>query len=98
MTVLFIPQIVTANSLLDGDTVYLNISFRWTANHRTACVARTEEVAQRLIARALGDASTVVEPRLIEVDFGDGGVPYPRDFRERARISGPSVGPVRLPA
>lgn len=96
MGTLFHPQIVTANSLQDGNTVYLDRSRHWVGNYRAARIARTPEVAAELLVRALGDAAIVVGPRLIEVDLGDEGEPYPRAFRERARIIGPSVGPIRF--
>ena len=88
----FCPQIVTANDLMNGDTVYLDTANDWVRDHRNARVAGGSECAQTMLRTALEAASGVVGPRLIDVDLDSRSVAYPRDFRERARIVGPTVG------
>ncbi|MFT5394062.1 MAG: hypothetical protein ACI8PT_004268 [Gammaproteobacteria bacterium] len=89
-------QIVTANSLLDGHTMYLDRQRNWVLSLDAACIASTPGFAATLLAQAERDAATVVGPRLIDVDVDSTGAAHPRDFREQARAAGPSVGPVRF--
>lgn len=88
------PQVLTANLLRDGMVVFLGSDGTWRASIDAADMARTEDGAAALEARAAVFVRTnhVVDPYLIAVeDTGSGLVPVA--FRERRRIAGPSVQP-----
>jgi hypothetical protein len=84
--------ILVANDLLEGDVVYA-VSGGWTRDPRQALVASDEAAA--LALEAFGAAefrqSRVVDPYLVDVIPGDGGLPVPRHYREILRMHGPSV-------
>ncbi|MDA7947496.1 MAG: DUF2849 domain-containing protein [Hyphomicrobiaceae bacterium] len=86
------PQILTANRLSDGMVVFLSADGTWRASIDAADVARTEDSASALEARAATFVQTneIVDPYLIAVEETDTGA-VPVAFRERRRIAGPSV-------
>ena len=86
-------RIVTANRLRDGLVVYLN-GAGWSERIDDARVARAEEDAAALLARAEGpgQAVRVVDPYLIEVTREE-AVPRPVSRREAIRALGPTVRP-----
>ncbi|MFN3613437.1 MAG: DUF2849 domain-containing protein [Rubrimonas sp.] len=88
----FVPQIVSANHLLEGDVVYLTAEGGWTRDLSDAVVARDAEAAAALLARAVPQQSVVVDPYLAEVAL-DGRVPRPLHYREVFRTRGPSNRP-----
>lgn len=88
----FVPQIVSANHLLEGDVVYLTADAGWTRDLAEAAVAHDAAEAEALMALAAPQQSVVVDPYLAEVAL-DGPVPRPLHYREAFRTRGPSNRP-----
>ena len=84
----FKPVVVTANNLIEGDSVFLGAG-GWVRDVRMARVARTAEDAAALEADGLAGetANLVVGPYLVEVSL-EAGRPYPVLRREQIRASG----------
>ncbi|HSF95738.1 MAG TPA: DUF2849 domain-containing protein [Thermohalobaculum sp.] len=94
----FKPVVVTANDLLEGDSVFLAAD-GWVRDIRMARVAMTAEDAKALEADGL-DGETgnlVVGPYLIEVSL-DAGRTYPLLRREQIRADGLPTIPFGLDA
>lgn len=92
----FDPQVITANDLVEGDSVFLGPA-GWTRDVGLARVAETPEALAALEAegRAAEDANLVVGPYAVAVSL-EGGRPWPRLRREQIRASGNptvAVGP-----
>jgi len=88
----YTPQVLTANSLLDGDVVFLGPT-GWASDHRSAIIARTPDEAAALEAKgaAAKAARLIIDPYLVEVALEPDGVPTPLRYRERLRTLGPTV-------
>ena len=88
------PQIsvLTANRLGDGIVVFLDFEGAWNEDIAAAVVARSPDEVKALEDRGTYDAArnVVVEPYLVEVREGGGGL-IPIRYRERVRVSGPSI-------
>ena len=84
----FKPVVVTANDLIEGDSVFLGPE-GWVRDVRLARAARTEEEALALdnAAAAAVKANQVVGPYRVEVSL-ESGRPEPVLRRERIRASG----------
>jgi len=80
-------NIVTANHLLEGDSIFLSDS-GWTRDHRTARIAHGPDEATDLQALAQQDeaANEVVGVYLVAVEIGDDGRPEPTHYREKMRV------------
>jgi hypothetical protein len=80
-------QIVTANHLLEGHSIFLS-EHGWTADHHAARIAATAEEAAALetLGRADEDANQVVGVYLVAVDFDADGKPEPTHYREKMRV------------
>jgi hypothetical protein len=80
-------QIVTANHLLEGHSIFLGEN-GWTADHHAARIAVTAEEALALetLGRADEDANRVVGVYLVAVDFDAEGRPEPTHYREKMRV------------
>ena len=87
-----LPAIVIANDLLDGDVIFLGAA-GWEATHRNAAVARTQDEADALLARAQVDfkANRIVDPYLAVVTLQSDGTPEPIHYREKMRTKGPTT-------
>ena len=85
----FVPKVVTANALLEGDVVYQTAGSDWTRSLSEAEVLRDEAVAQIRLTHAAAQAGTVVGAYLADVRVGPEG-PRPLHFREDFRATGPS--------
>ena len=85
------PQILTANDLLEGDVVFLAAN-GWSRNINDAEIAHDKAAAKALEAggSAAVAGNRVVEPYLIDIEHNDDGI-EPIVFRERMRSLGPSV-------
>ena len=85
---MFMPNVVTANRLLDGIVVYLAADGSWTEDLARARLAETEEETKALEA----EAAKAVAERLVvavypmAVALHDGAV-YPLSVRERIRAA-----------
>lgn len=84
-------QVATANRLADGMVVYLTEADAWAEKIDDARVLRTDEDAaegQQACDSSMAD-NAVVEALLIEVTTKD-GKPWPVEYREVIRATGPS--------
>ena len=91
---ILLPAILLANDLRDGDVVF-HTAGGWSRDPAEALVARDEATARTLddvaaLALARGE---VVDAYLVDVTVRDDGLPVPNHFRERFKISGPSIRP-----
>lgn len=89
MTKKFVPKIVSANDLFEGDVVYLDKDHKWTRAVDLAAVAEDEAAADALLAGA-DQPGKVVGPYLLDVTRREDGV-QPKHFRERFRDTGPTL-------
>lgn len=82
------PNVVTANRLLDGIVVYLAVDGSWTEDIAHARIANTEEETKALEAEAAEaiKARKVVAVYPMEVALHNGAVD-PLSVRERIRAS-----------
>jgi hypothetical protein len=80
-------QIVTANHLTEGHSVFLTED-GWSADHHQSIVAPTAELATALEATAKTDEdrNLVVGVYLVEVALDDAGRPEPTHYREKLRV------------
>ena len=94
----FKPVVITANDLIEGDSVFLGAR-GWVRDVRMARVAMSpDEAAVLEAAGAEGEArNLVVGPYLVEVALGSSR-PWPVLRRERIRAEGMPTIPVGLDA
>ncbi|PCH47394.1 MAG: sulfite reductase [Hyphomicrobiales bacterium] len=86
----FIPQLITANDLLEGDAIYFTKDDDWSREYSDSVIAQDAEQADQILARAVAQESQVVGPYLIDASIDDSGSPTPTHFREVFRTRGPS--------
>jgi hypothetical protein len=85
------PVVVTANRLGDGAVIYRSSAGAWTTELRSASVVTTASAATELLAAAVADPITAVDPYVAPVTVSaDQGV-LPGNLRERIRSGGPTV-------
>jgi hypothetical protein len=86
------PQVITANRLVDGDVVYLTGDGRWSEWLGDGCVADDEQQADTLMeaAERAVAAQVVVAPYAIDVAV-EGGTIRASRYREQIRASGPTI-------
>ncbi|MDO6965685.1 DUF2849 domain-containing protein [Rhizobium alvei] len=85
-------QVLTANRLTDGITVWYAASGDWSESFSDAEIVRSKEDAARLEAigkQAYAD-NFVLDVNLIDVEEVDGRI-RPQRMRERIRAEGPSI-------
>jgi hypothetical protein len=85
----FIPKVVTANALIEGDVVYLTPDDGWTRDHTRAEFIEDEAHAQLRLLKADRQRDRVVGAYLADARMGQRG-PEPIHFREAFRTRGPS--------
>jgi len=85
----FIPKVVTANRLREGDVVYLTADDRWSLLHHEAELIDDEAHAQLRLLFAAAQKLYVVGAYLADAKPGANG-PEPVHFREAFRTRGPS--------
>ncbi|MEY4982313.1 MAG: hypothetical protein RIR62_579 [Pseudomonadota bacterium] len=85
----FIPKVVTANDLIEGDVVYLTADDRWTRHHHEAELIEDEAHAQMRLLHGAAQKLVVVGVYLADAKAGPNG-PEPVHFREEFRTRGPS--------
>jgi len=83
----FALQIVTANHLLEGNSIFLGED-GWTADHHSARIATSPEAAAAIEALARVDeaANQVVGVYLVPVELDEDGNPEPVHYREKMRV------------
>lgn len=96
-----LPLVLTGNDLLSGHSVFHD-GEAWAPRIDLALVATDAEAADRLTALGLASIASaeVVDPYLTTVLLDDAGRPTPKHYRERIRVSGPTVafaGPPFIP-
>ena len=96
-----LPFVLTANDLLSGYSVYHD-GHGWGARLAAAFVAHDPETAERLNATGLAELErgAIVDPYLAGVTVHPDGQIEPRHFRDRYRLSGPTIafaGPAFVP-
>ncbi|HUG61339.1 MAG TPA: DUF2849 domain-containing protein [Methylomirabilota bacterium] len=86
------PQIVTANTLVDGDVVFRAANGSWRRDVNAAGVLADKADAEVAHAAALADveAAIVVDVAVIDVTVDDERI-VPVRLRERIRAFGPTV-------
>lgn len=85
----YIPKIVTANRLREGDVVYQTVDDRWSPFHHEAELIEDEAHAQLRLLHASAQKLQVVGAYLADARPGPNG-PEPTHFREEFRTRGPS--------
>ena len=85
----YIPKVVTANRLREGDVVYLTADDRWSAFHHEAELIEDEAHAQMRLLHANAQKLVIVGASLADAKPGPNG-PEPTHFREEFRTRGPS--------
>ncbi len=89
MTRNYIPKVVTANRLREGDVVYQTADDRWSLLHAEAELIEDEAHAQMRLLHAAAQKLLVVGAYLADAKPGPNG-PEPIHFREAFRTRGPS--------
>lgn len=89
MTRAFTPKVLTANTLLDGDVVYLTEADTWTRDLAQALLLTDEADAELRLIEASQQHATLVGAYLADAKDGPNG-PEPVHFREAFRRTGPS--------
>ncbi len=82
-------KVVTASSLLEGDTVWLTADDRWTRNMSEAELLEDEAVAEDRLLFAISQPDLVVGAYLADAVSSESG-PVPVHVREALRTKGPS--------
>ncbi len=85
----YIPKVVTANRLREGDVVYLTADNHWAPRHHEAELIEDEAHGQLRLLHAAGQKLIVVGAYLADAKAGPNG-PEPVHFREAFRTRGPS--------
>lgn len=85
-------KILTANDLLSGGVVFLTADGAWTPFISLAHISQNDDTARKLEISGEKAVSEqiIVEPFFIDITI-ENGAPRPVRFRERLRVSGPSV-------
>lgn len=80
-------QIVTANHLLEGHSVYL-AEKGWVEDYRLARIAASADDAAAFEAagRADEEANLVIGVYLVDVEMDADGAPQPTHYREKLRV------------
>ena len=89
----FVPKVVTANDLLEGDVIYLTASGDWSRRHEEAELFADETAANEALAEAANQAHRLVGAYLADARLGENDKPEPIHFREAFRTRGPSNYP-----
>ena len=85
----FVPKVVTANDLRQGDVVYLTAGGQWSRFHQHAQLFTDPDLAANTLAEADRQRQIVVGAYLADAKDGPDG-PEPVHFREAFRTRGPS--------
>jgi hypothetical protein len=85
----FTPKVVTANHLLEGDTIWLTEDDRWTRDMREAELIEDEAHAQLRLLFGESQPGVAVGVYLADAEATSQG-PAPVHFREAFRTRGPS--------
>ena len=89
----FVPKVVTANDLLEGDVIYFTFDGGWSRRHSEAELFEDEASANDALKRAATQVDIIVGAYLADARRGVDGMPEPVHFREAFRTRGPSNYP-----
>jgi hypothetical protein len=84
------PVVVTANRLADGAVIYRGAD-GWTAELTAATVTTTAAAAKELLAAALADQLSAVDPYIAPVELTSDRRVLPGNLREQIRLNGPTI-------
>lgn len=93
MARIFHPKIVTANSLLEGNVIYLTPDMNWSREHADAQLLNSQADADAMLKNAEQDFDHIVGAYLADARVGENGHVVPVHFRETFRTRGPSNYP-----
>ena len=85
------PVVVTANRLGDGAVIYRSPAGTWTTELASAAVVTTAPAATELLAAAVADQITAVDPYVAPVKLSPDERALPGNLREQIRCRGPTV-------
>jgi hypothetical protein len=86
----FVPQIITANDLFEGDVIYLKADGTWSREIAKAHIANSPEQVETMLDIANGQPGSIVGAYAMQVETNEDGTPAPNHFREEFRTRGPS--------
>lgn len=86
----YIPKVITASDLLEGNVIYLTGDDRWSRRLGDAEIITDEAHAQLRLLDAERQSDRVVGPYLADVNIGAGEA-RPVHFREAIRHTGPGT-------
>lgn len=89
----YIPKIITANDLINGDVIYFTKSNDWSLKHDEAMPCLNQNEADEILAKAQLHQSKIVGAYLADIGFDKNQKPIPLHFREKFRAKGPSNYP-----
>lgn len=83
------PQVMTANELRDGLSVWLDENLDWTRDYAKSFRTEDQDIIDRMQLKAATDVAKniVVGTYFIDVDPETGD---PKRYREKFRVNGPS--------
>ena len=85
-------QAIVANSLTEGEVVFLGNGGAWVKNFSEARLFEDAAEAQEAEAAAKAQVTTVIDAYAIDVRLDD-GAPVPISYRERVKALGPTIHP-----
>ncbi len=85
----FIPKVLTANDLIEGDVVYRSKDSQWVRDISQAHVFHDQETADAALEATANEAHIIVGAYLFDAQEIDGKA-VPTHFREDFRAKGPS--------
>lgn len=85
----FLPKVITANALIEGDVVYMTAQGKWSRCLSEAEVLTDEAVAQVQLIDASAQSGEVVGVYISDIEDRNQG-PATVHFREEFRRTGPS--------
>ncbi|MEO0358229.1 MAG: DUF2849 domain-containing protein [Pseudomonadota bacterium] len=85
----FTPKVVTANHLLEGDVIYMDVNQKWVRDLNQAHLLEDESQADTWLAVAAAQPWQIVGAYLADAKSSPAG-PVPTHFREDFRRRGPS--------
>ncbi len=86
----FVPKVLTASHLLEGDVIYLTSRGEWTRDLCKAWLIDDEVEANSALENAQRQQHKLVEPYLVDAVSDARKRPAPTHFREAFRARGPS--------
>ncbi len=89
----FVPKVITANHLLEGDVIYFTADGSWSRKHEDAVLYQEKSDAEEALAEAAKQVDVIVGAYLADAVLGEDGKPQPVHFREAFRTRGPSNYP-----